>query len=250
MTTITFDNVTLAYDRHPAIHHLSTRIQGGSLTAVVGPNGSGKSTLLKALIGELRPVSGRIELMAGSRSDIAYLPQSSTIDRKFPLNVRDFLISGLWDRIGAFAAPGPADSAAIETALLRVGLGGFSRRQLGSLSGGQFQRLMFARLLIQDKPVVLLDEPFNAIDERTVGDLLRILCDWHGGKRTILVVTHDLDQVRTHFPETLLLARELLGHGATREVLTPANLLQARRMCEAFDEDAPLCTTDARREVA
>jgi zinc/manganese transport system ATP-binding protein len=126
-------------------------------------------------------------------------------------------------------------------ALEQVGLSGFGKRAIGSLSGGQLQRVLFARLLLQDRKVLLLDEPFNAIDERTSRELLELIKVWHGEARTILVVTHDIDQARQHFPQTLLLARELLAHGPTHEVLKPANLLAARRLCEAFDEKANLC---------
>jgi zinc/manganese transport system ATP-binding protein len=250
MNAISFDNVTLAYDRHPAVHHLSASIRAGTLTALVGPNGSGKSTLLKAVMGELQPVSGLITFGSGSQADIAYLPQSSKLDRNFPLAVRDFLISSLWSRIGAFAAPQKHDLEIVDEAMIQVGLRGFQKRQIGSLSGGQLQRLLFARLLIQDKPIVLLDEPFNALDDKTAKDLMSVLRDWHGSARTIVVVTHDLDQVRQYFPETLLVARELLDHGATAQVLTPQNLLRARRMCEAFDDAAAVCTTDRERDAA
>lgn len=238
---IHFRDLTLAYDRHPAIHHLDASVPRGALLAIVGPNGSGKSSLLKALVGELRPTEGHIELSGFSRQDVAYLPQQTRVDRHFPLSVADFLSSGLWRECGVTAAPCSAARERLAVALHQVGLRGFERRLIGSLSGGQLQRLLFARLIVQERPVVLLDEPFNAVDERTARDLLSLIRDWHGESRTILVVTHDLDQVRAHFPTTLMLARELLSYGRTAEVLTATNLLRARRMCEAFDEQAALC---------
>jgi zinc/manganese transport system ATP-binding protein len=243
MKRIEFNNLTLAYERHPALHHLSTNIEQGSLTAVVGPNGSGKSTLLKLITGEIRQSSGQLH-RDWARHDIAYLPQQARLDRSFPITVHDFLCSGLWRDLGAFRAPKVADLNRLRLALAQVGLRDFEHRQISGLSGGQLQRLLFARLLLQDRPVLLLDEPFNAIDARTAQDLLALIRHWHGQARTILVVTHDLDQARAHFPRTLLLARELLAHGPTQEVLTPANLLFARRMCEAFDAGASLCHRD------
>lgn len=241
MPSIEFRNLTLAYERHPAIHHLNTVVPAGSLTAVVGPNGSGKSTLLKAITGELRPVQGEVLHHGFTPRDIAYLPQQASIDRSFPLRVDEFLLAGLWRELGAFSAPDRTQSGRLQQALTQVGLRDFSHRRIGSLSGGQMQRLLFARLLLQDRPVVLLDEPFNAIDARTAQDLLELVSHWHGEQRTIVVVSHDLEQVRRYFPHTLLLARELLAHGPTGEVLQAANLLAARRMCEAFDEDAAPC---------
>jgi zinc/manganese transport system ATP-binding protein len=248
MAVLQFNNLTLAYARHPVLHHVHTEIQAGSLTAIVGPNGSGKSTLLKAIMGEVAPVGGSLRLHRLKKSDIGYLPQLSSIERRFPLSVQDFLLSGLWSHCGAFAALPANTKALVQAALAKVGLLGFAQRHLQSLSGGQMQRLLFARLLLQDKPLVLLDEPFNAIDAKTVADLLRLIQEWHGQARTILVVTHDLEQVRSHFPDTLLLARELVQHGKTQHVLTAANLLQARRMCEAFVDDAAVCEVDQARQ--
>lgn len=126
-------------------------------------------------------------------------------------------------------------------ALTAVGLEGFEQRPVGSLSGGQLQRVLFARVLLQDARVILLDEPFTAIDSRTTADLLAVVQRWHGEQRTVIAVLHDLDLVREHFPETLLLAREPVVWSATLEVLRPEHLLRARRMCEAFDESAPVC---------
>jgi zinc/manganese transport system ATP-binding protein len=241
MRRIEFCNLTLAYERHPAIHHLSTSLEEGSLTAIVGPNGSGKSTLLKALIGEITPASGEVLWQGLQRQDIAYLPQQQRIDRSFPILVQDFLLSGLLRTLGVFNSPDKDDQERMQQVLQQVGLKDFGKRQIGTLSGGQLQRLMFARLLLQDRPVLLLDEPFNAIDAKTSQDLLELLSAWHGHARTVVVVTHDLDQARRYFPHTLLLARELLAHGPTHEVLTATNLLAARRMCEAFDDEAQVC---------
>ncbi|MGP0092703.1 MAG: ATP-binding cassette domain-containing protein, partial [Xanthobacteraceae bacterium] len=112
---------------------------------------------------------------------------------------------------------------------------------ISSLSGGQMQRMLFARLLLQDSPVMVLDEPFNAIDAKTAADLVALVERWHADKRTVLVALHDLDLVRAHFPETLLLAREPVAWGRTADVLTAENLLKARQMCEAFDSHAPEC---------
>jgi zinc/manganese transport system ATP-binding protein len=107
------------------------------------------------------------------------------------------------------------------------------------------QRMLFARLLLQDARVIVLDEPFTAIDAKTSADLLHLVKDWHRERRTVLVALHDLDLVKTSFPQTLLLARESVAWGATREVLTPENLSKAQRMCEAFDEQAEACPVAA-----
>lgn len=238
-------DLTLGYDRRPAVHHLDGCFQTGSLTALVGPNGGGKSTLLKGIVGILRPLQGAVRL-DGKRCDIAYLPQIADIDRSFPLSVLEVVTFGLWRRYGLARAIRGDAVAAARQALSAVGLEGFEKRPIGTLSGGQFQRMLFARLLLQDAKIILLDEPFTAIDAKTSADLLDLVSRWNGEGRTIIAALHDLDQVRSHFPETLLIAREPLAWGPTKEVLHPTNLLRARRLDQAWDEDAENC----RRTVA
>lgn len=237
---IRLDNLTVSYDRHPAVHHLSGTFQPGSLTAIAGPNGAGKSTLLKAIMGELRPAEGRVEHRL-QRTDFGYLPQAADINRRFPISVLDTALLGSWRSAGAFGRIAKQDTARARAALATVGLEGFEKRHIGSLSAGQFQRVLFARLLLQDARIILLDEPFTAIDARTTRDLLDIVVRWHGDGRTVIAVLHDFEQVRAHFPETLLLARRLVGWGPTQEVMSSANLLQARAMAERWDEDAEAC---------
>ena len=233
-------DLTVCYDRHPAVHHLDGAFARGSLTALVGPNGAGKSTLIKTLAGLMHPHTGRVERGTPAR-EIAYLPQHAELDRSFPLRVRDVVELGLWQRRGAFRGLGPGDRRAAAEALAAVGLDGFASRPVNTLSCGQFQRVLFARVLLQDAPVILLDEPFNAIDARTTADLLGIIQRWHGEARTVIAVLHDLDQVRSHFPETLLLARGAVDWGPTERVLAASNLFRARQMAEAWDEQAPVC---------
>ncbi len=236
-------DVTVSYDRHPAVHHISVDIPAGEMTALVGPNGAGKSTLLKALLGLAPSVEGRIECAARR---IAYLPQQAEIDRSFPISVFDTVLLGRWSRFGGFGAAGPADIHDARHAIEAVGLMGFERRPIDTLSVGQFQRVLFARLLLQDADLVLLDEPFAAIDAKTVGDLMEVIKRWHAEERTVVAVLHDLDQVRRDFPNSLLLARELVDAGPTPRVLSAENLLRARAMAEAWDEHAGACEVPVR----
>ena len=238
---IRLDNLTLGYDRHPAVHHLSAEIPAGALVAVVGPNGAGKSTLLKGLAGELHPIGGRIVLPELPAGGLAYMPQRGEIDHSFPVSVFDVVAMGLWHEIGAFGGLSREQRGRVRAALAAVGMAGFEARPIGSLSGGQLQRARFARLMLQDAPLILLDEPFAAIDSRTVDDLVELILGWHGEGRTILTVVHDLEQVRRHFPTALLLSREPVAFGPTAEVLTPERLARARRLSEAFDEHAHEC---------
>ena len=232
---VRFDNLTLGYNRHPAVHHLKGEIAAGSLLAVVGPNGAGKSTLLKGIVGELRPLQGRVELGGVKRSEIAYLTQQSTIDASFPIVISDFVAMGLWSRFGAFRGYDRAARERVAAAIDAVGLSGLEERPIGQLSGGQLQRARFARVMLQDSPLVLLDEPYGAIDANTVHDLAALVRRWNSEGRTVICVLHDFAQVREDYPETLLLAREVVARGATAEVLSDANLRRARALAEARD---------------
>jgi zinc/manganese transport system ATP-binding protein len=247
---LTFRDVTLGYDRHPAVHHLSGEVAPGALLAVVGPNGAGKSTLFRGLVGIIKLLSGTIAFTGLNARDIAYLPQTAEIDRSFPISVFDLVGTGLWRTTGIFGGIGKGSRDKIAQALGSVGLTGFENRGIGTLSGGQMQRMLFARVLLQDAPLIVLDEPFNAIDARTIDDLLALCKRWHGEGRTVIAALHDMDLVRANFPETLLLAREPVAWGTTADVLTSENLAEARRMCEAFDDRAAACADTVRPSQA
>lgn len=237
-------NLTLGYDRRPAVHHLEGEIAPGASLAVCGPNGAGKSTLLKALAGLLAPLGGRIERDGATAREIAYLPQLVEIDRSFPINVRDFVAMGAMRRVGLFGRLDAGERERAAQAIDRVGLAGMEDRPIDTLSGGQMQRVLFARLIVQDQRVILLDEPFGAIDEATTDDLLGLIAQWRGEGRTIVAVLHELDLARRAFPETLLLARERIAWGDTRATLCDENLARARAMSEAYDRQARECLRD------
>ena len=238
---VTVEDLTVAYERHPAIHHIRGYFAAGSLTAIVGPNGAGKSTLVKAIAGTIRPAGGRIRRDPAGPASLAYLPQLSEIERSFPITVLDTVMLGAWRRIGWHRAAGKAEMDAALAALDAVGLAHFEQRGVSTLSAGQFQRVLFARLMVQNAPLILLDEPFTALDTKTTRDLLALVERWHGEGRTIIAVLHDFDQVRAHFPDSLLLARELVAWGPTENVMSADNLLAARRISEAWDENALAC---------
>jgi len=240
-------DVTASYERHPAVHHISGEIAEGSMTAVVGPNGAGKSTLLKAILGIGPNVEGKIEIAGAGRTRIGYLPQQAELDPAFPISVFDTVLLGCWQTIGGYGVAAAREHDATARAIATVGLAGFERRPVGTLSVGQFQRVLFARLLVQDADILLLDEPFNAIDSRTVGDLVALLQRWNDEHRTIICVLHDLDMVRRHFPQALLLAREVVAWGPTERALSAENLLRARAMSEAWDDHAEICAAPQRR---
>lgn len=243
---ISVRNLTLAYERHPAVHHISGDFMAGKTSAIIGPNGAGKSTLLKAIVGLIEVQHGELQLASAQQP--AYLPQMANIDRSFPISVRDAVLLGLWRKSGWFGGASRADYARAEAALGRVGLAGFGKRLVSQLSSGQFQRVLFARIILEDAPLILLDEPFTAIDARTTADLLRLITDWRTEGRTVIAVLHDYAQVASHFDDALLLAREAIAWGATHQVLTPQNLQRANAMAETWLDNAPVCHRDEEIE--
>lgn len=240
---IKIQNLTVAYDRHPAVHHLNATINQGDWLAIVGPNGAGKSTLLNTMAGLTKIHEGSIEGLCPKT--VAYLPQQTQLDKSFPISVFDLVATGLWTTMGFSKPLNTLQKQQCTKAIAAVGLEGFEHRMIGTLSGGQLQRSLFARVLLQDQPVILLDEPFNAIDSRTLSDLTEVVKQWHDDKRTVIMVTHDLDYVHQHCPQTLLLSRECISQGQTKEVLTLDNLRKARQISEAFDERALWCEIGA-----
>lgn len=228
---IELDDVSLGWRDKVAVRDLTGRFPEGSMTAVVGPNGAGKSTLLKAVMGWLSPLAGRIRLCGRSAEQLAFMPQQGGIDSSFPITTRDFVAMGAWRRVGPWRGFSAQERERLDSALQAVGLGDFGRRPLATLSGGQLQRALFARLMLHDADTYLLDEPFSAVDRATTEDLIALLAAWNAQGKTIIVVLHDLDLVRRHFPQCLLLAGQGVAWGPTPEVLTAENLHLARHLC-------------------
>jgi zinc/manganese transport system ATP-binding protein len=230
------DAVSVSHRGQPAVHRITGEFKRGSLTAIVGPNGAGKSTLMQAVVGQAPEMTGTVQLAPDLQRHVAYLPQRSRLDPSFPMRVSDVVMLAHWRRLGSFRGASATLRASAAQALADVGLDGFEARMAGELSSGQLQRVLFARALLQDAPLILLDEPFNAIDARTTADLVALIARWHQEGRTVIAVLHDLDQVRRHFPQTLLMAREVVAWGPTAQVLQSTNLARARQISERWDD--------------
>ena len=209
--------VTVRYGRRVALEAVSGEFASGSLTAVVGANGAGKSTLLGAIAGVVRLAAGVVDCAARQR--LAYLPQLAAISRDYPITVSELITLGGWREFGAFRGPGAALRARAEEAAATVGLTGLLRRPIGEISVGELQRALFARLILQDPTIILLDEPFAAVDAPTISVLLDQITRWHREGRTVIAVLHDLDLVEARFPETLVLARRCVAWGTTKAAL-------------------------------
>ena len=210
-------DVTVRYGRRVALEGVSGEFASGSMTAVVGANGAGKSTLLAVIAGVVRPADGMVTCPARSR--LAYLPQLAALDREYPLSVFELIALGGWRDFGAFRSPGTAVRERVVMAAETVGLSCRLKRRIDELSVGEFQRALFARLILQDAAIILLDEPFAAVDAQTVSLLLDQIMRWHSEGRTVIAVLHDLERVQARFPSTLVLARRCIAWGETAAAL-------------------------------
>ena len=210
-------DVTVRYGRRIALEAVSGEFAAGSLTAVVGANGAGKSTLLAAIAGVVRLASGVVNRAARQR--LAYLPQLTAIDLGYPLTVSELITLGGWREFGPFRSPGTALRERVAEVAETVGLAERLARTIGELSVGELQRALFARLILQNAVVILVDEPFAAVDAQTMSVLLDQITRWHQEGRTVIAVLHDLELVRARFPSTLVLARRCVAWGATETAL-------------------------------
>ncbi len=223
-STIVWDNVTIVYRKHVALSQACGSIKPGSLTAVIGPNGGGKTTFVRAIMGQVPIKSGYIKFQDGKKLIPAYLPQKSSLDATFPMTLREVIGMGLCSQIGAFRAFSSEAHKKIAQVIQDAGLTGLEKRFAADLSGGQFQRMLFARLMLQEKPIIILDEPFVGIDSKTRKKLVQLILKWHTQGKTIIVVLHELNLVRQYFPDVVLVGRKIVGWGKTDQVLTHENM--------------------------
>jgi manganese/zinc/iron transport system ATP- binding protein len=223
-TALEVRGLTVSYRSAPVLWEVDCRFPAGRLSAIVGPNGAGKSTLLKAALGLVPADAGRVFIDGvegrASLDRVAYVPQAESVDWDFPITVREVVEMGRYRSTGWFRRIGRADRAIAAECLERVGMASFGKRQIGQLSGGQRQRVFLARALAQQAPVLMMDEPFAGIDARTQADLLALLGTLRDDGSSIVVVHHDMAQVRAAFEWTLLLNVRVLGCGPTADVLT------------------------------
>ncbi|WP_258235573.1 metal ABC transporter ATP-binding protein [Dickeya zeae] len=216
---IALHSLTFGYSGQPPLGTLDGCFDSGSLTAIIGANGAGKSTLLKTLAGLLPPLGGHFCMAPQARRQLGYLPQLTEFDRQFPLSVNDLVLMGCVPHCGMFGRISGAWRKKAIDALDTVGMAEFAPAHIGTLSGGQLQRVLFARLLVMQSPVILLDEPFTGIDAQTTRTLLAVIRQLHQEGRTILAVLHDLEQVEAHFPRVLMLSAEGPRWGESPDVL-------------------------------
>ena len=227
---IRIENLSVSYKETLALKDISLVLQGPTITGIIGPNGAGKSTLLKGMLGII-PHEGHAFIddkeMKKSLKKVAYVEQKIHIDYNFPIKVKECVSLGLYPSIPLFHTLKESHWKKVADALEIVGLSDYAERQISQLSGGQFQRVLIARCLVQDADYILLDEPFVGIDSVSEEIIMNTLRDLKKAGKTVLIVHHDLGKVAHYFDQVLLLNKELIAFGPTKETFTQANLKQA-----------------------
>lgn len=221
-------DLTVAYQGEEILSHVSLSFEKGKITGIIGPNGAGKSTFIKGALGLIKIQSGHIFLgeqpLIKVRDQIAYVSQRADVDLTFPIKVRDLVLTGTYPKLGLFKSPGQAEKAAAREALAQVGLADFQDRQIGSLSGGQLQRVFVARAIVQKATVVILDEPFVGIDMASEQQIMSILKRWAKQGKTVIIVNHDLNKVTQYFDHLVMLHRGIVAQGPVADTYTKANV--------------------------
>ncbi len=231
---INLNQISVTYaNGHQALDNITATLHSGTICGLVGVNGAGKSTLFKAIMGFVKPTSGRIDIdgqavkQALKQNRIAYVPQTEEVDWNFPVRVKDVVMMGRYGHMGWLRIPSKADRAAVQDALERVGLQEYQTRQIGELSGGQRKRVFVARALAQGGDIILLDEPFTGVDIKTEDSLIELFKALAAEDRLILVSTHNLGSVPHFCDEVLLVNQTLLAAGPVEETFTQKNLSKA-----------------------
>jgi ABC-type Mn2+/Zn2+ transport system ATPase subunit len=219
LSLVEVEGLAAAYEGPRVLEDVSFTLRAGERIAVLGPNGGGKSTLFRVLLGLLPPAAGSVRV----EGRCGFVPQTERSRLDYPVTALDVALMGTLTRVPWWRPLGRSERAGGRRALERVGLGGFEQRSFGALSGGQRQRVLVARALVQEAPVLLLDEPFIGVDRPSEELLERLIGELAREGRGILISTHDIDQARA-CDRVLCLNRRQVAFGPAASTLTKAVL--------------------------
>lgn len=221
-------DLTVSYNRKPAIWDIDLSLPKGQLVGIVGPNGAGKSTLIKACLDLVPKVSGEVMIYGQSyhkeRKRVGYMPQRESVDWDFPVSVLDVVAMGTYGQLGWLRCVSKRSKNLSMEALDRVGLADYANRQISQLSGGQQQRTFLARALVQNADIYFMDEPFSSVDAATERAIVELLKDLKRRGKTVVVVHHDLSTVSEYFDWTVLINMRVVSAGPTEEIFNQDNL--------------------------
>jgi ABC-type Mn2+/Zn2+ transport system ATPase subunit len=221
-TTIELSGVEVRFGKVTPLTGIDLSVEPGELAGIVGPSGAGKTTLLRLLLGEVAASSGRVTI-AGSRGhrSVGYVPQLEASERTFPLTVRGAVLLGAAATSARVPWFSRSEKVAADRTLERLGIADLATRGLHELSGGQFQRVLFARALVSEPGLVLLDEPTSGIDLATRAEMLRLVGELAADGLTVVMTTHDLNWVASHLPRIVCLNQTICADGTPHDVLRP-----------------------------
>jgi manganese-transporting ATPase len=227
---ITFSEISASYDgKKQVVDNLSFTVDQPAIVGIIGPNGAGKSTFIKAAL-QLIPATGTVTSnerpLKKFQKKIAYVEQKSAVDYTFPITVKEVVSLGLYPQLSFFQRITQKDWQKVATALASVQMTDFANRQIGELSGGQFQRVLIARTLLQEAEFIFLDEPFVGIDAMSEGIIVDLLRTFREQGKIIFIVHHDLGKVEEYFDDLVMMNQQLIAYGSTKTVFTESNLKQ------------------------
>lgn len=222
------DDLTVVYQEKPALWDVDWHVHQGDFRCIVGPNGAGKSTLIKTLLGLIQPLAGTItvfgEKFTPSKNQIAYVPQKSAVDWDFPIDVLSVVKMGAYGKLSWFKTPGKQLQKQAMECLEMMEMQSFADRHISQLSGGQQQRVFLARALMQNAPILLLDEPLQGVDAKTEEIVMQLLRDLQQQGKTIIVVHHNLQTVQKYFDQVTLLNIVVVASGDIDTTFTEENI--------------------------
>jgi len=228
---VQIEDLTVRYSGKTALSQITLELEKGAITGIIGPNGAGKSTLIKGVMKLVHVDNGRVMInghaVEKERNNIAYVEQRSALDLSFPISVYDTVLLGTYPKLPLMKRPGRVEREKAAAALDTVKMTGFADRQIGSLSGGQLQRVFIARALAQDAEIFLLDEPFVGIDIVSENLIMEILFALRDQGKTIAIVHHDLHKVEEYFDNVIILNQSLVASGSVKEFFTTENIRKA-----------------------
>jgi manganese/zinc/iron transport system ATP- binding protein len=225
MNIIEVKNLTVSYNKKPAIKGINLNIKAGNVIGIIGPNGAGKSTLLKGILGLLPADTGEVKVFGKSIKEvskrISYIPQREQFDWDFPVNVEEVVMMGRYAHLPMIGVPKETDKEIVKQVMKKVEMEKYSKRQIRFLSGGQQQRIFLARALAQESEIYFLDEPFVGVDAKTEQAIFNLMKELKEQGKTILVVHHDLGKVMDYFDKLILINQRLVAFGDAEDVFTP-----------------------------
>ena len=224
---LSISGASFGYNGTPALTGIDFTLPAGEAIALIGPNGSGKSTLLKGILGLIHRTAGSVEVLghdSAPAGSIGYVPQTDELDPEFPVSLEQVVMMGRYRQLGWLRLPGRSDRRAVAAALETVGLAQLAKTRFGELSGGQQQRGLLARAVAAGPRLLLLDEPFNGLDQQNRDALVDTVARLKADGVAVLVSTHDLELARAVCESVLLLNGSQVAFGPRDKVLTLDNV--------------------------